>query len=100
MLKCVTFSIKINRTKKKADLADKLNKASRLVFLSFPSSLSPALLRYPELIALQTQPWVGVSTRAQRKGFLHAMLEARCVSNFRGGWDDEGGEGDGELGAH
>lgn len=35
-----------------------------------------------------------------KEGFLHAMFEARCVSNLHGGWDDEGGEGDKELGAH
>lgn len=51
------------------------NKASRLVFLCSPPSLSPALLRFPELIAYQTRSWAGFSTKAQRRDFFTLCLK-------------------------
>lgn len=54
---------------------------------------------HPFLLHSSTSPslsplWVGVSTsEGAKKGFLHAVVEARCVSNLRGGWDDGGGRG-------
>lgn len=64
---------------------------------SIPPSCTPLLpWAYP-----LSNPALGRSQHeGAKKGFLHAMFEARRVSNFHGGWDDEGGEGDGELEVH